>query len=134
MKQILLHRTNALIALGMSAGMLITLPAYATAKTGPGEEEPVNKNKGKNKTTHSRNNTSIKIYPDIVKRSMHVIAKDNDGKEINFFVFDLQGTLIQHFKMKEKDHQKIIGLARGKYIYRVFADDLETANGEFEIR
>lgn len=133
MKQTLLHRTHALIALGMSAGMLICLPSYSAEHNRPGEEEPVNKSKAK-ATTYSRNNASVKIYPDMIKRSMHVIAKDNEGKEIDFYVFDLQGTLIQNFKMKEKDHQKIIGLARGKYIYRVFAGDLETANGEFEIR
>ncbi|HEX7903303.1 MAG TPA: T9SS type A sorting domain-containing protein [Chitinophagaceae bacterium] len=132
MKQNLLQRTHALIALGMSAGMLIGLPSHSTERKRPVEEKPVNKSKAK--STYSRNNASVKIYPDLIKRNMHVIAKDNQGKEIDFYVFDLQGTLIQNFKMKEKDHQKIIGLARGKYIYRVFAGDLETASGEFEIR
>jgi hypothetical protein len=65
---------------------------------------------------------------------MHVVAKDNAGREIDFFVFDLQGVIIQHFKMKEKDHIKIAGLARGKYIYRVFSGDEETASGHFEIK
>ena len=65
---------------------------------------------------------------------MHVVAKSNDGKEIDFFVFDLQGTLIQHYKMKEKDNYRITGLARGVYVYRVFNGDEETAAGKFEIR
>ena len=77
----------------------------------------------------------VKIYPDIIKRAMHVIAReDNDGAPIEFFVFDLQGTLVQNSKMKQRDHLKITGLARGKYIYRVFSGDTETASGEFEIR
>ena len=76
----------------------------------------------------------MKIYPDVFKRSMHVIAKENDEREMDFFVFDLNGTIIQHFKLKEKDHIRINGLARGKYIYRVFAGDEESANGNFEIR
>ena len=46
---------------------------------------------------------------------MHVVAKDNDGQEISFFVFDLQGTLLQNFKMKGKDKQQITGLAKGRY-------------------
>ena len=65
---------------------------------------------------------------------MHVVAKDNDGKEIDFFVFDVEGSIVQHYKMKAKDHNKISGLARGKYVYRVFNGDEETAAGNFEIR
>ena len=96
----------------------------------PGEEKPAKKSK----TSSSRNNSSVKIYPDALKRVMHVVAKENDGKEIDFFVFDLQGTLVLNYKMKTKDHQKISGLARGAYIYRVFSGDNETANGKFEIK
>lgn len=82
----------------------------------------------------SRNNNSVKIYPDVFKRDMHVVAKDHDGKAIDFFVFDLQGTLIQHYKMMAKDHERITNLQRGQYIYRVFCGDEETAAGKFEIR
>ena len=136
-----LFRTNALIALGMSAGLLMGHPATAktTAATKteagkkPSEEEPVKKQKN-NTAVSSRNNSVVKIYPDVFKRTMHVIAKENDEREMDFFVFDLNGTIIQHFKLKEKDHIRINGLARGKYIYRVFAGDEESANGNFEIR
>jgi hypothetical protein len=65
---------------------------------------------------------------------MHVVAKDNDGKEIDFFVFDVEGSLIHHYKMKAKDHNKLSGLARGNYVYRVFCGDEERATGNFEIR
>jgi hypothetical protein len=136
-------KTKALIvAMGLTAGLFVAQPAQAKAKPyvsfenidekkKPGEEEPA---KAAKNVSSSRNNNSVKIYPDIIKRKMHVVAKDNDGKEIDFFVFDLQGTLVQNFKMKEKDHMKIAGLARGKYVYRVFSGDEETASGQFEIR
>jgi len=100
----------------------------------PGEEEPGKKKKEKNKAAASLNNSAVKIYPDAFKRSMHVIAKENEHKTIEFFVFDLQGTLVQNHKMKARDHIKIEGLARGAYIYRVFSGDVETASGKFEIR
>lgn len=137
-----LFRTNALIALGMSAGLLMGHPMMAktpaaTRKEATGrnheEEEPVKKQKNSSAVS-SRNNDVLKIYPDVVKRTMHVIAKNNEEKELDFFVFDLNGTIIQHFKLKEKDHIRISGLARGKYIYRAFAGDEESANGNFEIR
>ena len=93
------------------------------------------KSKGKTKMTFSSlNNPSVKIYPDAWKRDMHVVAKDNNGKEINFFVFDLQGTLLHNYKMQPKDHNKISGLKRGTYVYRVFCGDEETASGKFDIR
>lgn len=82
----------------------------------------------------SRNNHAVKIYPDVIKKAMHVVAKENDGKEIDFFVFDLQGTLLKHYKMDEGDREKITGLKRGKYIYHVFCGDEETATGKFDIR
>ena len=104
-------------------------------------EDPKDKDKVKTETkkatkvSASRNNSSVKIYPDIIKRVMHVVAKDdNNGLGLDFFVFDLEGTLIQHYKMKSGDHQRLAGLERGTYVFRVFSGDEETAAGNFEIR
>ncbi len=76
----------------------------------------------------------MKIYPDALKRIMHVVVKEKEENEIDFFVFDMQGTLILNYKMKAGSHERIAGLARGTYIYRVFTGDEETANGDFEIK
>jgi len=136
---------KAAMILGISAATLFAQPVLANGKqfkkitatvSNPGEEEPAKK-KNKTKTQKSfasLNNNSVKIYPDVVKREMHVVAKDNDGKQIDFFVFDLQGTMLQNYKMKAGDHYRITGLARGTYVYRVFCGDEETAAGKFEIR
>lgn len=96
-----------------------------------GEKNPAKKSRS---TISSRNNNAVKIYPDALRRSMHVVAKENDGKEIDFFVFDLEGTLMKHYRMQNGDKEKIDGLEKGKYVYSVFAGDEETAAGEFEIR
>ena len=125
--------------LTLSMGLMLDHSCFASA--GPvrhsgtlsgNEEEPARK--VKTRSFASRNNNSVRIYPDIVKRNMHVIAKENDGKEVDFFVFDLEGTLMQNVRMKPKDHIKVGGLARGSYVYRVFCGDEETATGKFEIR
>jgi hypothetical protein len=124
-------------AIGIAA--MLMMAQTAQAKTNRyrlfGEDEPVTA-KTKTKTTStSRSNSIVKIYPDIIKRAMHVIVKeDNEGAPVDFFIFDLHGTLVQNSRMKQRDHLKITGLARGKYIYRVFAGDTETASGEFQIR
>jgi hypothetical protein len=86
------------------------------------------------KANSSRNNHAVKIYPDPVKRVMHVVAKDGDSQPIDFFVFDLEGTLVVHHKMAAGDHEKITGLERGKYLYQVFNGDEETASGQIDIR
>jgi len=88
----------------------------------------------KARLSSSRNNNAVKIYPALIKKAMHVVAKENDGKEIDFFVFDLEGTLLKHYKMADGDRKNINGLERGKYIYHVFCGDEETATGKFDIR
>jgi len=113
------------------AFMLLALqPIFAIA----GSNVPDEGGKGKKSKAASRNNTSVKIFPDALKRIMHVVAKENQGKEVDFFVFDMQGTLMLNYKMKSGDHQRITGLARGTYEYRVFSGDEETANGKFNIK
>ncbi len=126
MKPFFFSSKKILYTLAVCTGVLLSGQSSASGK--PVEEEP---KKAKNTAASSKNNNAVKIYPDMVKRKMHVVAKE---KELDFFVFDLAGTLIEHSKMKPKDHLKIAGLARGKYIYRVFSGDEETASGEFEIR
>ena len=130
-------------ALCICAGILSVTPMMATGRSvvnySPGGEEPKEETTKKTKvkkdrSNSSRNNNSVRIYPDVLKRDMHVVAKENDGKMIEFFVFDLEGTLIQNYKMKAKDHVRLSGLSRGKYQYRVFCGDVETAAGNFEIR
>ena len=120
----------------------LTQPAFAIGKPchtykltveEPKEEKPAKKTKNKSLSS-SRNNSSVKIYPDMIKREMHVVSKENEGKDIEFFIFDLEGTLIQNYRMKPKDHIRLNTLKRGKYRYNVFCGDTETAAGEFEIR
>jgi hypothetical protein len=98
------------------------------------DKKPAKKAKNKAATFVPLNNDAVKIYPDIIKRDMHVVAKENEGKEITFFVFDVQGTLVQQYKMKAKDHYRISGLKKGTYVFRVFNGDEETATGKFDIR
>jgi hypothetical protein len=138
-------KLNPVIALGIGTALLFAQSVLAigkpfknftTVSLNPGDEDPAKKakTKAKAKSFSSLNNSSVKIFPDALKRDMHVVAKDNDGKEIDFFVFDLTGTLMQNYKMKARDHNRISGLARGIYVYRVFCGDEETAAGKFEIR
>jgi hypothetical protein len=107
---------------------------YTLNENGEEEKKPAKKakaTKAKNSGFTSLNNKMVRIYPDIIKREMHVVAKADN---FDFFVFDMEGKIIVNFKMKEKSHEKITGLERGKYTFRAFSGDEEMAAGKFEIR
>ena len=113
---------------------LITQSSVSLA-AGTGNDDPKERKEVKKaKVSSSRNNSSVKIYPDILKRVMHVVAKDNDGTGVDFFVFDLEGAIVKHYKMKSGEHQKISDLQRGRYVFSVFSGDEETATGNIDIR
>lgn len=105
---------------------------YAYAVGGPGNEKPV-KRKDLEKI-ESGKESALKIYKDISRQSLHLYAKKNDRKQVSFFMFDMDGTLVQNYKMNAKDHKKITGIKKGTYIYRVFCGDEETAAGTIEIK
>src|SRR5215813_11756111 len=109
MKRKFTHAIVFVLTLGMMMQSSVSLAA------GKGDDDPKAKNEVKKaKVSSSRNNSSVKIYPDILKRVMHVVAKDND-EQVDFFVFGLDGTLVKHYKMKSGDHQRMADLARGTY-------------------
>jgi hypothetical protein len=130
-----LKSTQTIAGICIAASLLMQ-PYASVANDGRKEGHKEKKEvKKETKVSASRNNNSVRIYPDIVKRVMHVVAKeDNDGKGIDFFVFSLEGTLIHHYKMRAGDHEKLADLERGKYVFRVFSGDEETASGNFEMR
>jgi hypothetical protein len=124
------------------AGLLANAKPYKiySITVTEGDEEDKTEKKAKKETKKantkfSLNNKAVKIYPDIIKREMHVVAKENKSEEeLDFFVFGTDGTLVQHYKMGPKEHKRISGLEPGKYIYRVFKGDEETVTGQFVIR
>ena len=124
--------TQSVICACIALCMLMQAPASFAG--GAKNDDPKEKKEVKKaKVSSSRNNSSVRIYPDILKRVMHVVAKDNEAT-VDFFVFDLDGTIVKHYKMKSGDHEKITDLERGKYVFSVFSGDEETATGNFDIR
>ncbi|HKC34744.1 MAG TPA: T9SS type A sorting domain-containing protein [Chitinophagaceae bacterium] len=80
----------------------------------------------------SRKEKDVKIYPDLLKKVLHV--RNVETTEVDFFVFDTQGTIMVHYKMNEKDHKKINGLEKGSYTYQVFKNDEMTKSGKIIIK
>ena len=80
----------------------------------------------------SKKERDVKIYPDLIKKVMHV--KNVEPSKVDFFVFDAEGTIMVHYKMNEKDHKKINGLEKGTYIYQVFKNDEMSESGKIIIK
>ena len=80
----------------------------------------------------SKKEREVKIYPDLVKKVMHV--KNVETAKVDFFVFDAAGTIMVHYKMDEKDHKKINSLEKGTYTYQVFKDDEMSESGKIIIK
>jgi len=80
----------------------------------------------------SRKEREVKIYPDLLKKVMHV--KNVESTQVDFFVFDTQGTIMVHYKMNEKDHKKINRLEKGTYTYQVFKNDEMSESGKIIIK
>ena len=125
--------THTVCGVCMAAALL--MQPYTSSATGTEDpkEKKEEKKSAKAKVSSSRNNSSVRIYPDVLKRVMHVVARDNE-ETVDFFVFDLEGTLIQHYKLKPGEHQRLADLKRGTYVFSVFSGDEETATGNFDIR
>jgi len=93
--------------------------------------ENANVTESKNART-SKKEREVKIYPDLLKKVMHV--KNVETAKVDFFVFDAGGTIMVHYKMNEKDHKKINGLEKGTYTYQVFKNDEMSESGKIIIK
>jgi hypothetical protein len=93
--------------------------------------ESINTGEAK-KAKSSKKEKEVKIYPDVWKQVMHV--KNVVEEQVDFFVFDSDGTILVHYKMNEKDHKKINGLEKGTYTYQVFKNDEMSESGKIIIK
>jgi hypothetical protein len=70
-----------------------------------------------------KNQNAVKVFPDAVKKAMHVVARSGNKKEIEFLVFDINGNMVLNYKLKAGERKTICDLTKGSYMYHVFAED-----------
>ena len=81
-----------------------------------------------------RNHNVVKVFPDIIKKEMHVIARSGIEKDIEFMVFDINGNMVLSYKMKPGEKKTITELKKGSYMYHVFAEDEYLTTGKIVFR
>lgn len=88
----------------------------------------------KGKSSKASTSSVIKIYPDALKRAMHVVARQGNEKEIDLYVFDVDGNMVANYKMKAGDRKVLSGLKKGSYVYHIFSEDESIGTGQMEFR
>jgi hypothetical protein len=76
----------------------------------------------------------VKVYPDAIRKVMHVVARQSSEKEIDFLVFDINGNMVLNYKMKPGERKTINELKKGSYMYHVFCEDEYISTGKIEFR
>ena len=107
----------------------------ATSKTNkPVTANPFEEKKPLRKEKEFKTQSVVKVYPDAIRKAIHVIARQNTEKEIDFLVFDINGNMVLNYKMKAGERKTISELHKGSYMYHVFCDDEYLTTGKMEFR
>jgi hypothetical protein len=91
--------------------------------------------KGSNNRNHlaKERKNLIKIVHNPEKRSVRVVVKDIADQTIDFYVFDLEGTMVVNYKLRSREKKIITTLEKGAYTYNAFSGDEETDFGKLII-
>ena len=124
-------KTNSTLSYLKNSSLLFGLALLLGSAQSCSVTENTNAAESKNARI-SRKEREVKIYPDLLKKVMHV--KNVESTQVDFFVFDTEGTIMVHYKMNEKDHKKINRLEKGTYTYQVFKNDEMSESGKIIIK
>jgi len=114
---------------------LMKFPVTATEKNNPvnSSGDPAKKDRNTGKRS-ARKTKPVKIYPDPFTRAFHVVSNNTNEGRIDFYVFDLDASLINNHRLEPGEHIKIRGLEKGTYMYQVFDGDEMTESGKLEVK
>ena len=105
-----------------------TTTIIVSQKNTDDDKKPAKKEKG------FKNQIAIRIFPDAIKKMMHVVARSGNKKDIDFLVFDINGNMVLNYKMKAGERKTISDLKKGSYMYHVFAEDEYLMTGKIVFR
>lgn len=75
----------------------------------------------------------VKLYPNPSYNGTVTISS-NSEKPLHFYVFDVEGTLLHQFILKDKSKQTINNLKKGTYVYDAFLNDEGIDHGSISVR
>ena len=75
----------------------------------------------------------LQLYPNPSESGVVTITA-TANKELHFYIFDIEGTMVYQAVLKKKDKKTIDKLQKGTYMYTVFADDESIEEGKLVIK
>ena len=78
--------------------------------------------------------SAVKVFPHAFKKAMHVVSKSSNEKDVDFFVFNNEGSMVLSYKLKKGERKIIAGLPKGNYTYQAFCDDIAAGSGKMQFR
>jgi len=94
----------------------------------------LNDDEKKPKKEKAATSSAVKVFPDAFRKAMHVVSKTSNQKEVTFFVFNNDGTMVLNYKLKKGEKKIIAGLPKGNYTYQAFCDDIAAGSGKMQFR
>ena len=76
----------------------------------------------------------IKIYPGASHEVLFFNASGEEGKVYQFYVFDVDGTLVKQTQIRNKQTTMVTNFSKGCYTFEVFSDDEHIENGTLTIK
>jgi len=125
---------RTLIVILLVCAVTVKPVAAHTAKIAVAQKNTDDDKKPAKKEKAFKNQTAVKIFPDAIKKTMHVVARSGNKKDIDFLVFDISGNMVLDYKMKAGERKTISDLKKGSYMYHVFADDEYLMTGKIVFR
>lgn len=59
-----------------------------------------------------------------------ITVQSNKNAAVDFYLFDVEGTLIYRTGLKVQEKQTVTGLGKGTYVYNAFCNDRPLKNGQ----
>ena len=86
-----------------------------------------------NEDVITNNKNAIKLYPNPSFNGT-VTVTSNIAKNLNFYIFDLEGILLHQTILKENQKHTINNLKKGIYMYDAFLNDESIEHGKIVVK
>jgi hypothetical protein len=76
----------------------------------------------------------IRIFPDAYKQVLLISADSRQKKDYRFFMFDMDGKLINEADIHDRETTVFDNLEKGNYLFEIFSNDERIENGTLSIK
>lgn len=81
----------------------------------------------------SKKNNNVRLFPNPTSNGTLTINSIT-SEPIHFYIFDLEGTLVQQIMLKGKEQKVVTNLKKGTYTYDVFINDESIEQGKIIVK